>query len=167
MFGECLISPKYLFLFYWSSSILFSPPIAREIHSNMSLLWRHWFAVPFLYKVPLICTKSICCYKGKWIGVRYFGCICCGWRCRSLKTTMVDINLTTCNHNMISIMTILLIKLLVLRLIILILVLLEIVKLNTTCNIVYKPVLIVHSNKSMDMKLVLKSSSQNIVERKV
>ena len=67
---------------------------------------------------------------------------------------------------MISIMTILLIKLLVLRLI-LILVLLEIVKLNATCNIVYKPVLIVHSNEIMDMKLLLKSSSQIIVERKV
>ena len=67
---------------------------------------------------------------------------------------------------MISIMTILLIKLLVLRLI-LILVLLEIVKLNASCNIVYKPVLIVHSNNLMDMKLLLKSSSQIIVERKV
>ena len=65
---------------------------------------------------------------------------------------------------MISTMTILLIKLLVLRLI-LILVLLEIVKLNTTCNIAYKPGIIVHSNELMDMKLLVKSSS-HIIEGK-
>ena len=55
-------------------------------------------------------------------------------------------------------------KLLVLRLI-LILVLLEIVKLNATCDIAYKPVIIVHSNDSIDMKLLVKSSSQ-IIEGK-
>ena len=53
---------------------------------------------------------------------------------------------------------------LVLRLI-LILVLLDIVKLNATCNIAYKPVIIAHSNKLMDMKLLVKSSS-HIIEGK-